>query len=317
MDLKPTGLLISGGTQPLGIALARRWRRRGPVVVLGAEPESAVRLPAGVAYVQVDLTHERSVEDVVRREARAHGTTAIVNLAFHRDPHRDEPELNVEATRAFLRIARDISTVRQFVHRSTSDVYRHRGDQPDVIREDCPLNHDPTAPRWVRERVEGDSMACAASGTSPGLRISILRCAEILAPDMGSQLFDYLGSRVCLRRMGFDPMLNLLSLRDATRAFELALLDGPEGPVNVPGADTLPLSRAIRLWGRSGLPVPSRLLGPLYRLRRTIRGATFNYRVNLDRFHYNGVLCGSRARSTMGYEPEAPIVWRGSTAPRS
>ncbi|MEO0604827.1 MAG: NAD-dependent epimerase/dehydratase family protein [Myxococcota bacterium] len=306
------GLLISGGTQPLGLQLARRWteQARGPVLVLGVEPEDDVPLPGSVAYAQVDLTRTRDVEAVVRREAPRRGLDTIVNLAFHRDPHREEPQLNVEATRTFLRIARDEPGIRHLVHRSTSDVYRHRGNQPDVIREDCPLDHDPTTPRWIRERVEGDALMCAASGTCPGLTVTVLRCAEILAPRMGSQLYDYLSSRVCLRRMGFDPMLNLLSIDDAVRAFELALEHRPEGPVNVPGADTLPLSRAIRLWGRNGLPLPSGLLGPVYYLRHRLRGSTFDYRVNLDRFHYNGVLCGQRARQTMHYRPQTTIAWR-------
>jgi len=308
----PAGILIAGGTQPLGLALARRFVERGPVLVVGCEDEATVRLPPGVAYARVDLAHRRRVEEVVRTQARELGIDTIVNLAFHRDPYRCEPELNVEATRTFLALARTEPGIRHLVHRSTSDVYLRKGDLPDVLREDAPLNHDPSAPRWIRERVEGDTMMCAASGTLGDLRISVLRFAEVFAPQMGSQLLDYLDSRVCLRRMGFDPIVNLLSLDDAVSALELAVLGGPDGPVNIPGADTLPLSRAIRLWGRNGLPVPSALLGPLYALRRRVRRTAFDYRVNLDRFHYNGVLCGSLARRTLGYVPRVPIRWRAA-----
>lgn len=309
--VKPaTGILISGGTQPLGLAIARRWVARGPVLVVGAEAPDAVQVPDGAHYAQVDLTRRRAISELVHHRARRLGIDAIVNLAFHRDPRRAEPQLNVEASRTLLQLANDDPAIRILVHRSSGDVYHKSGHQPDILREDCPLNHRGTAPRWVRERVEVDMMMGAASGTCRSLRVTVLRCAEIFAPDMGSQLYDYLSSRVCLRRMGFDPMLNLLSLEDAARAFEFALLRSPEGTVNIPGADTLPLSRAIRLWGRNGLPWPGSLLGPVYRLRRRLRGTTFDYQVNLDRFAYNGVLCGSRARQTLGYVPETRIAWR-------
>ena len=52
-------------------------------------------------------------------------------------------------------------------------------------------------------RVEADLAVCACIGRSP-LVVTVLRCAECFAPSSGSQLWDYLQSRVCLRPMGYD-----------------------------------------------------------------------------------------------------------------
>lgn len=310
-----SGVLISGGTQPLGFDLAEHLLRlgRGPVLLVGVEAESAVRMPGGVHYRRVDLTQEDEVRRELGLAVRDLGLDAIVNLAFHRDPWRGRRahRFNVEATRTLLGFAEDHEAIRTFVHRSSSMVYAQNGDEPDLIREDRPLNLGTRVPPWIRDRVEVDTLACSRSGLTGVLRVGVLRCSEILAPDMGSQLYDYLSSRVCLRRMGFDPMLNLLSLPDAVHAFTLALEHAPEGPVNIPGADTLPLSRVIRRWGRTALPVPSQLLGPLYALRHASRRTAFQYRSNLGRFHYNGVIDGTRAREELGYVPSHPIDWPG------
>jgi nucleoside-diphosphate-sugar epimerase len=142
------------------------------------------------------------------------------------------------------------------------------------------------------------------------LRIVVLRCAELFAPNSGSQLYDYVRSRVCLRPVGYDPMLNLLTMEDAVRAHLLALRGTVHGVFNIPGWDTLPLSRLIAVADRVGVPVPGAVLAPLYRLRQATVGTQFYYRMNAARFHLGGVLDGSRAHSELGYEPRAGISWQ-------
>jgi hypothetical protein len=79
---------------------------------------------------------------------------------------------------------------------------------------------------------------------------------------------------------------------------------------NVPGFDTLPLSLAIRKWGRVGISAPGALLQPAYKLRRSLFGEhDFRYGMNRLRFHYSGVLDGRRAREVLGYVPSNPVAW--------
>jgi UDP-glucose 4-epimerase len=305
-----SGVAICGGTQPLGAWIARRYlaQRLGEVVVVGIEPADQVPVPTGARYVRADLTDRADVRRVLG-VARELGLDGLVNLAFHRDPCAGARALNVEATRALLAGCERHPTLRRFVHRSSAEVYAQQLERPHVLREDQPLNLDPRAPRWVRERVEADVTVSARTGLADRLGICVLRCAEILAPGMGSQLHDYLASRVCLRPLGYDPILNVLSVEDASDAFVRSLTRDVEGAVNVPGADTLPLSRLIRAWGRDQLPIPGPLCGPLYTARRWTRGARFDYRANAWRFHFNGVLDGTRAAEALGYVPRHPIHW--------
>jgi UDP-glucose 4-epimerase len=149
-------------------------------------------------------------------------------------------------------------------------------------------------------------VTCARIGTD-GLAIAVLRCAEILAAGTGSQLWDYLGSRICLRPLGFDPMINVLSVDDALDAILCALASDARGVFNIPGFDTLPLSSLIALAGRHDVPVPGPLLAPLYRLRTRTVGFEFRYDLNARRFHTGGILDGSRALTALGYRPRHPV----------
>lgn len=312
-----SGVLVTGATQPLGIRIIEMLVDRGiEVLATGREPVETVqdRLPTGVDYHQADLSRNRELRELLQGPCHKRELDAVIHLAFHRAASRDGRRvhrLNVGATRLLLRLAEDQPAMKRFVHRSTAEVYLVRTDRPVMIREDQPLNLDPRAPQWVRDRVEADVTVCARTGLSP-LHVVVLRCAEILAPHSGSQLYDYLGSRVCLRPMGFDPVLNLLSLEDAAEAFVGALTCPEQGVFNIPGADTLPLSRTIQAWGRAELPLPGPLIGPLYRARTLVKRTEFRYDMNRWRFHFNAVLDGSRSRDVMGFEPHTPIQWPAS-----
>lgn len=118
-----------------------------------------------------------------------------------------------------------------------------------------------------------------------------------------------LSSRVCLRPLGYDPMLNLLSLDDLAHALSLAAISRAAGVFNIPGRDTLPLSELIRAAHRVGAPVPGPLLAPLYALRTRLTRRRFDYSSDQALFHYGAVVDGSKARRLLGYEPTSPIAF--------
>ncbi len=307
-------VLVTGATTPLGAALVHALLERpdvGHVVGVGAEPWSQPAPATKFTYVRMDLTHRREIRSLLGGPLRALGVDAIVHTALHRSLRaegRRVHRLNVEATRALLELAEGHPTVRHFVYRSFAEIYRVAEDSPCLVGEDHPLEFAPEAPQWVRDRVEADLTVCSHIGLSP-LRIVVLRCAELFAPDSGSQLYDYVRSRVCLRPVGYDPMLELLSMEDAVRAHLLALRGTVHGVFNIAGWDKLPLSRLVALAERIGIPVPGPALAPLYRLRRATVGTQFHYRMNSPRLHLGGVLDGARAHAELGYEPRAGISW--------
>jgi UDP-glucose 4-epimerase len=309
-------VLVTGATTRFGGALVEALlasRAVEHVLAVGREPVPPGLPPdsARLSYRETDLTRQRSAHDLLFGPARKLGIDAVVHGPLHAgalDSGRRVRAINVETTRELLLLCERHPTIRRFVYRGTGDVYAVRPAEPNLIDEDQPLEFDP-GPQRLRDRVEADLTACSRMGMS-ALRIAVLRCAEVLEPGTGSQLWDYLESQVCLRPAGFDPMINLLTVADAVRAVLLALASDVEGVFNIAGADTLPLSRIARLSGRTSVPLPGPLLAPLYRLRTRTIGLEFRYDLNMRRFHFGGVLDGSRAWAKLGYEPRHPLLWR-------
>jgi len=304
-------VMVTGSTAPFGRAIVTSLLEEsdvGLVLAVGREGNSPWRDPR-VVYRSTDLTRTREVHDLVHGAARDNNISTVVHVAQHRDPHDAGPRVhaqNVDATRTLVLDCANHPTIRRFVYRSFAEVYAQHHATTSLIDEDAPLEFG-HVPQWLRDRVEADLTVCAHQGSS--LQIAVLRCAELLAPGTGSQLWDYLSSRLCLRPAGFDPIVNLISIEDATLAFVAAIRSVAVGVFNIPGADTLPLSCAIAESHRTDLPMLGMLMAPLYRLRRAIAGFEFRYDLNVRRFHFGGVLDGSRAHDNLGYVPQTHVRW--------
>ncbi len=312
------GVLVTGASTPVGVLLCQTLLELpgiNHVLAVDRGPrdrnETLPRDPR-LLYRSLDLSKPREAHELLFGLARDLKIETVVHLAMHRLAQakgRIVHAHNVEAFRSLVELAERHPTIRRLVLKSHAEVYRVQHDLPTFVTEDHPLNLSPTAPQWIRDRVEADLTACARMGLS-SMEIAVLRFAEILAPGTGSQLHDYLSAPVCFRPMGFDPMINVLSPADAVTALVRAVeARGVQGVFNIPGADTLPLSVSIKRWGKPAIPLPEPLIPPLYRLRRRLRGADFSYGMNHRRFHYASVMDGAHAREKLGYVPSHPLVW--------
>lgn len=311
---RPVNVMVTGADAPIGERLVRDLIEDSRVDRILAVPwKTGEHLPRDerLTVVPVDLSSARRVQELLFGVARDLGVDVVAHTQLHRSA-RDEGSrihrYNVDAVRALLSLSERHPTIRRLVLRSDGAVYQIQRDLPVLIGEHHPLNMQGSAPQWVRDRVEADVTACTRMGMTP-LEIVVLRTAEVVGPGCGSQLYDYLESTICLRPAGFDPMLNLLTILDCSAAMQRAIHSNSQGVFNIPGADTLPLTAAIRKWGRVGVPVAGTLLSPAYRLRSVVTGHDFRYGMNRRRFHYSGVLDGRRARELLGYVPDHPVDW--------
>jgi UDP-glucose 4-epimerase len=306
-------VLVTGATAPLGAALVEALLAAPEVeLVLAAGRAPRAPLPSDrrLVYRGRDLTRPRVLHDLVWGDALEHGVEVVVHGMQHRCARDRGPGVhaqNVEATRELVRACTGHPTIRRLVYRSFAEIYARHHATSNLLDEEAPLDFDPSSPQWVRDRLEEDLTVCAHLGGP--LQLAVLRCAEILAPGTGSQLWDYLQSRVCLHPLGFDPMISVLSLPDAVAALLAAVRTSATGVFNIPGHDTLPLSVAIAESRRASIPVPGPVMAPLYGLRRWIAGFEFRYDMNLRKFHFGGVLDGTRARRELGFTPQTPVSW--------
>ncbi len=312
------GVMVTGATTPVGCQLVHRLLGDPSikrVLAIGLEPHAATFLPPHpkLSYMNVDLTRTRGIRSLLFGPARDLGVEAIIHTAQHRkatDRGRKVRLLNVESSRALLELSEEHPTIKRFILRSYIDVYKIEMHLPTMIEENHPLNISRGLSQWVRDRVEADLTVCSRMGLSP-LHITVLRFAECLGENIGSQLYDYLCSRVCFRPLGFNPMINVITIRDMVEAFTLSLRSKGQGVYNIPGKDTLPLSDIIKNAGRLSVPVPGTMLSTLYNARRVTRGTDFRYSLNNRRFHLNSILDGSRAARELNYRPMFGVDWEG------
>ena len=308
-------VLVTHATTMLGAGLVQELLDEpGIDHVLAIGPQAcAVNLPAAeprLSYLTAELTDPDSSHDLLVGPARELGIDAIVHGPLLADTAVDGARahsLNVDSTRKLLVECENQANVHLFVYHSVGDVYAFRLARAGAIGEDQPLESDPASPRWVLDCAAADRAVCSRIGASR-LRIVVLRCAEVLAPGIGSQLWDYLQSRVCFRPLGCDPLVNVLSPHDYVQAVLRALTRPTCGVYNIPGADTLPLSRVVRRFGRAGIEVPRSLLSPLFQWQAHKIGKGFRHDLDMRRFQVGRVLDGSRARAELGYEPRSSVA---------
>ncbi|MGE0789157.1 MAG: NAD-dependent epimerase/dehydratase family protein [Sandaracinaceae bacterium] len=308
--------LITGATTPIGDALIRELLKRDDcarIVAVGAEPirARAMEIDGRVKYERVDLTRERNLRELLFGVARREAIEVVVDMASHRSVRVTGARaraLNVLETQRLLLLCEEHPTIRRFVYRSYAEVHDVSAALPALIDEAHPLNLRPDAPQWIRDRVEADLTVCTRMGMSD-LEICVMRCAECLAARTGSQLHDYLESKVCFTPLGYDPVVNLISEEDIGRALALAARSNARGIFTIPGVTTLPLSEVIRKTGRRRVGVPGPAMAPLYRLRRAVLRSDFDYSLNRGRLHYGVVLSGARAEAVLGYTPQVSVTF--------
>jgi UDP-glucose 4-epimerase len=308
-------VLVTSAGSALGHAIAEALAGEPAVHRAVCAHDAAFEPPwrsaRGVEHVRLDLTHPRAVRDLLFSE-HTRGIDTLVHVPYVPPaPVRPDGHAiaeSVRSTELLLRIAEEHPRISRFVLVSSAAVYRVDTHEPTLIAEDHPLELAKDAAPALRERVETDLVVASRIGASR-LTIAVLRCAEILAGGCGGQLHDYLGSRVCLRPLGYDPMINVLSLDDAANAVRLCALARESGVFNVPGFDTLPLSELIHKCGRIGVPLPGPALSPLYALRARATAFRFRYAPERQRFHFGAVLDGRKARDALGYLPARPVTF--------
>ncbi len=298
-------VLVTAATAPLGIELCRALAVRHEVLASGLEP-AALAAPrfagSAVRYLEADLSHSRSRRTLLFGAALEARAEAVV---YGAQEGPAGPHAEADAVRELLHLCERHPSIRAFVYRGTGEVYRIRAGDPGLIDEDHPLELGTRASSRLRDLVEADQAACSHAAHSR-LRIAVLRFAEPwLAPGRGP-LLRWLRSSACLRPLGHDPVVNLISAEDYLRAVALAVEARAAGAFNVPGADLLPLSELAERAGRLCLGAPACLLPSLYAL---LPGPGFSYAPNRRRLFFGGVLCGEQAAAAFGYRPRAPIRW--------
>jgi UDP-glucose 4-epimerase len=247
---------VTGIASFLGSRLLRRLveARGGDAVVAldVASPPPAL----AVRHRSHDLTEPASDQrllDAFREEE----VTTVVHTAFFTNPRRDAAyahELESIGTLGLLAAAA-AAGVSHVLLRSFTFVYGARGQNPNFLTEDRPLQASPSL-AWARDKLEAEQHAAAFARRYPAMKVTVLRFAPLLGPGVRTFYTRVFDRRLIPVLMGYDPLLQLLHPEDALAAAERALEAAPGGAFNVVPSRPIPLASAMHLAGKVPVPVP-------------------------------------------------------------
>jgi UDP-glucose 4-epimerase len=146
------------------------------------------------------------------------------------------------------------SPVRKVVFKSSTHYYGAEQDDPAFFTEEMRRPHPP---RTLLERdiVEAEAAVEDFSRKNPDVCVTMLRCANVLGPDVDTAFTRMLSLPVVPMVFGFDPRLQFVHEDDVVHALEHAAFHPVPGVYNVAGDGVLALSEVIGLLGKLPLPV--------------------------------------------------------------
>jgi UDP-glucose 4-epimerase len=293
-------IVVTGIVGRLGKHVCRVLHRKHPLI--GIDRREFNDKPRDVVHHQFDLRRKK-MRDVFRT-----GTVrAVVHLGIMHDPRASASEHHTWNVVGFAKMLEYMAQygVEKLVVLSSANIYGPRPDNPQFITEEAPLLGGQDFSD-IRDLIEIDMLAQSFFWRHPDVETVVLRPTHILG-SVRNAPSNYLRLPVVPTLLGFDPMVQVVHQDDVARAVDAALAPGVRGIFNLAGPDPVPLSRVIRMLGRSILPVP-------HTAARGLLHNLFKYRLSsfpapeLDHIRYVCMVDDRRARERMGYAPRHTLT---------
>ncbi|HET9953104.1 MAG TPA: NAD-dependent epimerase/dehydratase family protein [Polyangiaceae bacterium] len=250
----------------------------------------------------VDLTQSAS-EERLTEILSAEAVDTLVHLAFLPSPTHTSAfahELESVGTMRALNACRR-ANVRKFVMWSQTFLYGAHPTNPNYLSEKHPLRA-PRGEAYFQDKLDAEREVQSFGRPGNGKVATILRTSPILGPNVDTFLTRYFSRKWVPTVLGFDPLWQFLHEADAVTAFRQAVLRDAPGTFNVTGDGVLPLHTAIRLIGRSPLPMPRtftrNMASALWVAELCEAPPSF-----CDFLQYLCVADGALAKRALGFEP--------------
>ena len=235
--------------------------------IVGVDSEDPSRELERTEFVKVSNNHAL-LQRIVKAAAidTVIDTRLVVNslTASARDMH----ENNVIGTMNILAACTGSgSPVRRFVFKSSGLYYGCEQDDPAFFTERMGRPHPPRT-RIERDIVEAEAAVADYADKQPNVTVSVLRCANVLGPDVNTAHTRMFELPMVPMVLGFDPRYQFVHEDDIVHALEHAALYELPGIYNVAADGVLALSEVISLLGKRPAPIlppvgTSLMAGPL------------------------------------------------------
>ena len=263
-------VLITGLSSYWGGRLAQALEAFAEIeAIVGVDTHDPTRELERTEFVKVSNQHS-----LIQRIVQAARIDTVIDTRLVVDsttaPRREAHENNVIGTMNVLAACAGAdSPVRKFIFKSSTIVYGCEQDDPAFFTEAMSRTHRPTT-AIERDIVEAEASVVDFATKNRGVDVSVLRCANVLGPDVDTSWSRMFALPVVPMMLGFDPRLQFVHEDDVVHALEHAAIHRVPGVYNVAADGVLALSEVIGLLGKRPAPVlppwgTGLLAGPLRR----------------------------------------------------
>jgi len=222
--------------------------------IIGVDSEDPTRELERTEYVKVSNQHSLLERIVRAAEIDTVVDTRLVVNSLMASP-RLAHENNVIGTMNILAACTGPdSPVRKVVFKSSTHYYGAEQDDPAFFTEEMGRPHPPRT-GLERDILEAEQAVSEFAQQNPHVTTSILRCANVLGPDVDTPFVRMLRLPMVPMVLGFDPRLQFVHEDDVVHALEHAAFHVAPGIYNVAADGVLALSEVIDLVGKMPLPI--------------------------------------------------------------
>jgi UDP-glucose 4-epimerase len=148
----------------------------------------------------------------------------------------------------------ETSPVRRFVFKSSAHWYGCEQDDPAFFTESMRRKHPPRT-GLERDITEAEGAVSDFARRRANVSVTILRCSNVLGPDVDTAFTRMLGLPAVPMILGFDPRTQFVHEDDVVHALEHAAINDVSGVYNLAADGVLALSETIGLVGKLALPI--------------------------------------------------------------
>jgi UDP-glucose 4-epimerase len=238
--------------------------------IIGVDTREPTRELERTEYVKVGNQHS-----LIQRIVQAAEIDTVIDTRLVVDAiatsRSEAHENNVIGTLNILAAcAGTDSPVRKLIFKSSTHWYGCEQDDPAFFTEEMRRQHPPRA-AIERDIVEAEAAVADYADKHPDLTVTILRCANVLGPDVDTSHTRMFSLPAVPMILGFDPRYQFAHEDDVVHALEHSAFNDLDGTYNVAADGVLALSEVISLLGKRPLPVlppwgTGLAVGPLRRL---------------------------------------------------
>ncbi|MDP3891669.1 NAD-dependent epimerase/dehydratase family protein [Nocardioides sp.] len=295
-------VLVTGVSRDLGRRFARA-AAADPAVdrVIGVD----VVPPRGdigeVSFVRADIRNPVIAKVIAREDVDTVVHMSVIATPGSAGGRMTMKELNVIGTMQLLAACQQSRSVQHLVVKSTTTVYGASSRDPAMFTEEMgPKRQLRTG--YAKDATEVEAYVRGFARRRPDVRVTTLRCANVLGPHVESPVASYFRMPVIPTVLGFDPRLQFLHEEDLLEVLRHAVVTDVHGTFNVAGDGILMLSQAIRRLGRSTVPLPSFAVSGFGSFIRQARLADFSPE-QLAFLTYGRGVDTTRMREELGFHP--------------